>query len=141
MPLCFYVFPARQRRAKPRRDQIPATRPIASKRAARWARSASGDNGKSSFSSSSIASPAAKIAASGSECAPPAGSGVAAASSEIHDVAKMKAAGYSVVPYTVSTTPSRFKSSATIFMAAAICGALSRSRNRIEAPPSGVITE
>ncbi|MBJ7455089.1 MAG: esterase-like activity of phytase family protein [Thermoleophilia bacterium] len=36
--------------------------------------------------------------------APPAGSGVAAASNEIHDVAKMKAAGYSVVPYTVNTT-------------------------------------
>ncbi len=35
--------------------------------------------------------------------APPAGSGVAAASSEIHDVAKITAAGYPVVPYTVNT--------------------------------------
>ena len=36
--------------------------------------------------------------------APAAGSGVVAASNEVHDVARMKAAGYAVVPYTVNTT-------------------------------------
>lgn len=37
--------------------------------------------------------------------APPAGSGLAAASSEIHNVASLQAAGYDVAPYTVNDKP------------------------------------
>src|SRR6185437_7182588 len=72
---------------------------------------------RSSASAAAIASPVAAMAAAGSRCAPPIGSVTM-----------------------VSMTPSRARSCAVIFIAAAASCARAVSRHRIEAAPSGEMT-
>src|SRR5262249_9712176 len=92
--------------------------PIARNLSRRAARSVAGLFPAGLSSSSPIAAPSAATAAAGSRCAPPIGSAT-----------------------TRSTTPSFCRSAAVIFIASAASAALSPVRHRIEAQPSGEITE
>src|SRR5262249_40617788 len=109
-------FERKMTRSVPKRTA--KDQPIARNFARRCARSSFGPSAAQPSNSSMIAPFKEPIAASGSRCAPPSGSGTIR-----------------------STTPSACWSAAVIFIASAASAALSAVRQRIDAQPSGEITE
>ncbi|PAV69929.1 hypothetical protein WR25_02743 [Diploscapter pachys] len=97
---------------------VSYSRPIARNFARRSRRSVAASRPDSDASASRSASPSRRIASAGSRCAPPSGSGTI-----------------------VSITPKVLRSCAVTRIASAASAALSAVRHRIDAQPSGLITE